>query len=624
MYSSKIVGRTQGLVRRWCALVAVILSVATAHAFAQCTEQQKLTASDAGADDRGGSVSVSGDVALVGARFHRCSEGRCGAAYAYRFDGTSWVEEQTLTASDGVANAFGESVSIHGDTAVVGADSDDCASGRSCGAAYVFRFDGSNWVEEQKLTASDQAEEDFFGHAVSMSGNTAVIGAPIKDCAAGRRCGSAYVFRFDGVNWVEEQKLTASDAGLGDQFGDSVTVSGDTAFVGAHRNDDCAPEEVCGAAYVFRFDGNEWVEEQKLTASDAAAVDRFGVSVSVSGDMALVGSWLTDCASGENCGSVYVFRFDGSNWVEGQKLTADDQGADDLFGASVDVSGDTAVIGAYGVQCASGDDCGAVYMFRFNGVSWFEVQKLTALDVAAGDFFGIPVSLSGNAAFVGAPQADCSDGVDCGAAYVFSCVSGPIGPCCLGVGGCKMLPPADCTALGGTFVGVNDTLNPNLTCTQMGDSDGVAILCDNCPNDNNVDQADCNDDGEGDACEAELAERDLDFDGVCNGADGCSSDPTKTDPGLCGCGNSDDDTDQDGTVDCNDGCPNDPNKVSPGVCGCGVVGERDADGDGLADCIDEPFAAVPTVSEWGLVVLTLLLLLLVVGKVYFSRRTERA
>ncbi len=307
-------------------------------------ESQKLLASDGAWDDFFGSddsVAVSGDTAVVGAYGNDDNGSESGSAYVFRYDGSEWVEEAKLTAPDGAyGDRFGRSVAVSGDTAVIGAAYDD----RGTGSAHVFRYDGSDWVKEAKLTASDRVAGDYFGFSVAASGDTVVIGSS----------GSAYVFRYDGSDWVEEAKLTASDGAWGDGFGESVAVSGDTAVVGAYRDgvfDDSRPN--FGAAYVFRYDGSDWVEEVKLTASDAAYVRQFGYSVAVSGDTAVVGGY----------GSAYVFGYDGSDWVEELKLAASDGFAANLFGHSVAVSGDTAVVGATNDD-ANGWRAGSAYVFQ--------------------------------------------------------------------------------------------------------------------------------------------------------------------------------------------------------------------------------------------------------------------
>lgn len=406
-----------------CALVGAVLGMVSTRAPAQiqCAEQQKLTASDANMGDNfGSSVSVNGSVTVVGAGSADCATGtNCGAAYLYRYNGSSWLEEQKLFASDANPSAlFGLSVAVSGDTAIVGAPGEACPAGSNCGAAYLFRFNGIFWVEEKKLTASDAASGDQFGLSVSISENTAVVGAHAKRCSVGVGCGAAYVFQFDGTTWVEKQKLTPSDTAPGNQFGISLSVSGDAILLGA-RYDDCAAGDHCGSAYVFRFDGDAWVEAQKLTASDAAADDWFGRSVSINGNAAVVGASRVDCAAGDHCGAAYAFRFDGTAWMEERKLMASDAAAFDSFGGSVAISGNRIVAGARFDDCAEGLSCGAAYVYHFNGSDWFEQQKLTASDAAAIDVFGWSVSISGNTAVVAADNDDCSAGSRCGSVYSF-------------------------------------------------------------------------------------------------------------------------------------------------------------------------------------------------------------
>ena len=139
----------------------------------------------------------------------------------------------------------------------------------------------------------------------------------------GTDSGSAYVFDWDGTNWIEQPKLTASDAAGNDRFGNSVSVSGDRVVVGAWGNDDDGTDS--GSAYVYEWDGTNWIEQPKLTAADAAGDDRFGRSVSVSSDRVAVGA-LGDDDGGTDSGSIYVYEWDGSGWVE-TKLTALDAAA---------------------------------------------------------------------------------------------------------------------------------------------------------------------------------------------------------------------------------------------------------------------------------------------------------
>jgi len=327
---------------------------------ASWSEQQKLTASDGAADDRFGySVSVSGDTAVVGAHCDDDNGVDSGSAYVFARSGMSWSEQTKLTASDAAADDhFGRCVSVSGNTALVGMPYDD-DNGTDSGSAYVFVRLGASWSEQTKLTASDGAANDWFGLSVSLSGDTALVGAHCDD-DNGADSGSAYVFVRSGASWSEEPKLTASDGAAGDYFGYSVSVSGDTAVMGAYGDEDSGADS--GSAYVFIRSAGVWTQQQKLTASDGAASDWFGCSASVSGDTALVGAHYDD-DNGADSGSAYVFVRSGVVWTEEQKLTASDGAANDWFGISVSVSGDTALVGANQDDGAATSDEGAAYFF---------------------------------------------------------------------------------------------------------------------------------------------------------------------------------------------------------------------------------------------------------------------
>jgi hypothetical protein len=242
------------VIRQRKLLIGSILSLSVFFVFilgsnTYATTEAKLLASDGAANDRFGlSVSISGDVVLVGAHGDDDNGLNSGSAYVFRWNGGSWVQMQKLVASDGVANdTFGRTVSISGDLALVGAWGDN-DNGNASGSAYIFRWNGSSWMQEQKLLASDGAESDEFGWSISIRSDIALVGARGHD-DKGYRSGSAYVFRWNGSSWVQEQKLLASDGALGDYFGESVSISGDVAVVGAWADDDNGGDS--GSAYVF-------------------------------------------------------------------------------------------------------------------------------------------------------------------------------------------------------------------------------------------------------------------------------------------------------------------------------------------------------------------------------------
>ena len=327
------------------------------------SQQTKFTAADSGAGDEfGGHVALDGDIAVIGARRDDDKGVDSGSAYVFTRSGTAWSQQAKLTASDGAAgDEFGYSVAISGDTAVIGAPRDDDKSDDS-GSAYVFTRSGSTWSQQAKLDATDGAAGDVFGISVAISGDTVVIGADLAD-EKGSNSGAAYVFSRSGDTWSQHAKLTADDGAAGDLFGIRVTLSGDTAVIGAARDDDKGDES--GAAYVFIRSGIEWVQQAKLSATDGAANDRFGTRVAIYGDTAVIGAILGDATS-KNSGSAYVFTRSGSSWSQQAKLAASDGAADDVFGWSVALYGDTVMIGAPTSIIALPGGTGSAYVFEIS------------------------------------------------------------------------------------------------------------------------------------------------------------------------------------------------------------------------------------------------------------------
>ncbi len=359
-----------------------------------------------------------------------------------------------LHASSGSTNdKFGYAVAVDGDTAVVGAYRDD-SSGDDSGAAYVFTRNPVTglWGGEVKLTASGGAAYDNFGISVAVDGttNTVVVGASGEDAVA-TDSGSAYVFVKPAAGgWAATStptaRLTPSDGARLDYFGHSVAVSGDTVLVGAYQDDDeVADLEDSGLVYVFvKPSGVEWTtastQTTKLMAAAPAADDWFGVSVALDGDRALIGM-PGDDANGVDSGSVYVFTKDSQtrNWDAGKKLTASDAAPGDWFGYAVAVDGDTVVVGAYRDDSTDNDgnvvtDSGSAYVFvePFGGWALWddstdkERAKLTAPDGAAFDYFGYAVAVDADTVLVGAYQHDSIDPqsgsviANSGSAYVFT------------------------------------------------------------------------------------------------------------------------------------------------------------------------------------------------------------
>jgi len=371
----------------------------------------KLTAADStGGEEFGLSVSLSGDTALIGAGFDNDDGYQSGSAYVFRDVGGVWQQIAKLTADDAAPeDVFGRHLGIDGDTAIIGARGDDDA-GDGSGAAYIFREIGGVWQQVAKLMADDAAAGQRFGWGISISGDTVLVGAD-GDSA---NTGAAYVIRDVGGVWQQIAKLTAADAAAGDQFGMAVSIDGDTAVVGAIFDDDAGRD--AGAAYVFREIGGVWQQIAKLVGADITAFDQFGFGVSLSGDTAVIGATRED-DGGSDAGAAYVFREVGGVWQQIAKLTADDAAASDAFGVAVSIDGDTAVVGASRADTGEGRT-GAAYVFREIGGVWQQTEKLTAADKEEWDYFGVRLCLSGDKALIGAHWKDGTF-PDSGAAYVF-------------------------------------------------------------------------------------------------------------------------------------------------------------------------------------------------------------
>ena len=392
-----------------------LLALAVAVPVQAQTAEYKLVASDGEYLDLfGQSVSLSDDRALIGAPvLYPLAVGN-GSAYIFeqQEDG-SWVEIAKLTASDGAPNDFfGRSVSLVEDRALVGASGAEIPV--NGGAAYVFerQSDGS-WLEVAKLTASDGEFGDSFGVSVSLVEDRAIVGAPYDDDMGGSS-GSAYVFEQQGDgSWVEATKLNASDGAPDDRFGNSVSLFGNRSLVGSPGRF----VQGNGAAYLFERQGDgSWLEVDKLSASDGAPDDLFGLSVSLSSDGAIVGAPYDDDMGGSS-GSAYVFEQQGDgSWIEATKLDASGAHVQRYFGWSVSLLGDRALVGALTDQHL-GYRAGAAYQFqREEGGTWIEVGRILASDGSAHDEFGASVSLLGNHALVGAQVGGAANQ---GVAYVF-------------------------------------------------------------------------------------------------------------------------------------------------------------------------------------------------------------
>ena len=394
-------------------LALVLLLVLTTPLRAQVVS--KLTAADASSGDEfGNAVDFDGNYAIVGARQADPVGSESGAAYIFFKSNGVWTEQSRLIAADAaLRDRFGTSVALNGVYAAVGATSED-EGGGSAGAVYVYVRQGETWVQQAKLIASDASDDDSFGRAVALDGDYLIATAPGNDSLA-NNAGAAYVFKRDGEAWTEQAQLFAGDPVNGDTFGSAVALDGALAAIGAAGDND--PTGASGSVYVFERDGETWTEQDKFFPRDGTTNDFFGETVAISGSDILVGMRMDD-DDGERSGSAYVYVRSGDTWLQEAKLTASDAAAGDEFGAGVALSGGFAVVGAPGND-DDGEDSGSAYVFTREGETWTEWVTLTTSDAAAADEFGNAIASDGVSTLIAAFKDD-HRGNRAGSAYMYT------------------------------------------------------------------------------------------------------------------------------------------------------------------------------------------------------------
>lgn len=321
---------------------------------------------------------------------------------------------------------FGASAAISGDYAVVGAPLADLNGKEDCGAAYIFKREGSGWRRQAKLSAGTGLPWDYFGSSVAISGDTVIVGASYAEVDGLYTAGAAYIFKRQNESWVEQARLSSTNPAAGEYFGHSVAISGNHAMVGVDTsNDNLYNPKV----YIYHFDGTTWIPRAQLSPSDPESYWHFGNSVSINGDYAAVGAPY-NFISGDQ-GSVYLYEYDGFAWQEKNILTASDAGSHDHFGTSVSISGDYLIAGAINHDLAEPDgeegeggtlmvdDAGAAYIFKRGPDGWFEESKLVAGDAADRLKFGLSVAVNGEYALVGADHNFNNGANNLSANYLF-------------------------------------------------------------------------------------------------------------------------------------------------------------------------------------------------------------
>ncbi len=364
-----------------------------------------LTASDGEPDDMfGNSLSISGNTAVIGAPQDDDIADNSGAVYVFERDANaSWHFSAKLTVADGEDyDMFGEAVDIDGDY-LVGSAFQATGITTNTGAAYVFKRNGTNWEFQQKIYADDGASGDNFGKSVAISGDYIVVGAPNEDFGTG----VAYVFHRSGETWTQIAKLEESSNGeVNDNFGCSVDIYGNYIVIGAWQ--DNAPESNTGATYIYKNNSGIWELDVKLVPDDAQTDDETGYSVAISGNYVVSGSFNQNGARG----AAYIFHNNLGSWEQQAKIQASDGSSGDYFGKNVSISGDYILIGSQRHDLSRTDE-GAAYLFVKNDNSWTQTRQFTASDAGDTDMFGYYTAIDGDYALISSVQGN-------GKVYVFA------------------------------------------------------------------------------------------------------------------------------------------------------------------------------------------------------------
>ena len=391
---------------RYLIVSAFLLQIVFSRAALAHLETAKLFPPDANTGDSfGASVAIDGNIAVIGAYLNDSNGSDCGAVYVYELSGSQWTEQQKLTALDGSpGDQFGRSVAIEGNSIVVGSYYGD-SNEPNTGSAYVFTRSGDVWTQQQKLVAPNAATNDRFGCSVAIDNNTIVIGAYRRN----NFTGSAYVFTRTGQNWGFPETLTASDAQSGVNFGYSVAIDNNTIIVGAP--DWNTP---IGSAYFYQRQNTTWLEQSILRGN----AGHFGFSVALDGNWAVIGAYEGDTNIVSGAGTAYVFANTDAGWVEQQKLfDANSPAYNEDFGWAVAIKNDTVLVGCP-YDFTDSNKTGSVFEFVRTGTTWIQSDRLTAGDADANDGFGKSVALAGRHIVIGAPY-NFNDGNSTGSAYLF-------------------------------------------------------------------------------------------------------------------------------------------------------------------------------------------------------------
>ncbi|GEM_PF-2892454 len=343
--------------------------------------------------DFGSSVAVSGNLLAVGARDEKITANYMGAVYLFRKRANAWIREAKLTAPvPAVHDRFGSSVALSRDLLVVGAPA--YISRTTGGKIHIFRKKAGKWVHEAEF-----ARGRWFGASVAISGKRVIAGAPGTrhskvNWGGNNYAGAAWIFRYNGSSWVEEAKLLAGDPSYGDHFGSAVAIQGNSLLVGASgEGDDSLRKFGIGSVYAFDWNGQTWAQSQKFRALKAADQSFFGATISWDGSDALIGSPGKKANGVWGAGAAYLFHKASAGWTETNKFTSPWPSTSAGFGSRLALSGGLAVIGHNG-RDAEGNQRGAIHVWRRTAPNKWTPEPAFQGSGLVGKYSGFGTSLA--------------------------------------------------------------------------------------------------------------------------------------------------------------------------------------------------------------------------------------
>jgi hypothetical protein len=379
-------------------------------------------------DEFGSTTAMSGDKLAVGAPNDAGAGTFRGVVYTFQWSGSMWVQDSTVLAPTELSDSdrFGSAIAMSGDKLAVGSYYYD-GVGFNRGGVFTYQWSGSVWVQDSTiLSPTELLDSDSFGYSIDMDGDKMIVSAPYED-GAGSAAGAVYTFQWSGSAWVQDSTvLIPAELLAGDNFGISLTLSGDKMAVGASGDDGAGSNR--GVVYTYQWSGSAWVQDSSIL-SPTELLDNyyFGHALVMVDDKLAVGAYR-DSGVGPNRGAVYTFQWSGSAWVQDSTMLAPTELLDsDNFGRYIDMNNNTIVVGTPNDDDVS-PNAGAVYTFQWSGSAW--VQDSTVLapsELLSGDQFGRSIVLDGDKLAVGAPR-DAGAGTFRGIVYAFSAISSTNSP----------------------------------------------------------------------------------------------------------------------------------------------------------------------------------------------------